>query len=102
MPRATTAACEVMPPRVVRMPSAACMPLMSSGEVSARTRMVLRPAALAASASSDENTTSPCAAPGRGRQAGGEEVALRVGIDGRMEQLVERGRIDAPDGLLRG
>ena len=26
MPRATTAACEVMPPRVVRIPSAACMP----------------------------------------------------------------------------
>ena len=34
MPRATTAACEVMPPRVVRMPAAACMPGMSSGEVS--------------------------------------------------------------------
>ena len=39
MPRATTAACEVMPPRVVRMPSAACMPWMSSGLVSTRTRM---------------------------------------------------------------
>ena len=26
MPRATTAACEVMPPRVVKIPSAACMP----------------------------------------------------------------------------
>ncbi len=31
MPRATTAAWLVMPPRVVRMPTAACMPWMSSG-----------------------------------------------------------------------
>ena len=46
MPRATTAACEVMPPRVVRMPSAACMPWMSSGEVSTRTRMTFLPSAL--------------------------------------------------------
>ena len=34
MPRATTAAWLVMPPRVVRMPLAACMPWMSSGLVS--------------------------------------------------------------------
>ena len=39
MPRATTAACEVMPPVAVRMPAAACMPPMSSGLVSARTRI---------------------------------------------------------------
>ena len=36
MPRATTAAWLVMPPRVVRMPRAACMPWMSSGLVSTR------------------------------------------------------------------
>ncbi len=64
MPRATTAAWDVMPPRVVRIPSAACMPWMSSGLVSTRTRMTLRPALRAASASSDENTISPEAAPG--------------------------------------
>ena len=64
MPRATTAAWEVMPPRVVRMPSAACMPWMSSGEVSTRTRMTGRPAFFAASASSEVNTISPQAAPG--------------------------------------
>ena len=46
MPRATTAAWEVMPPRVVRMPSAACMPWMSSGEVSTRTRITFLPSAL--------------------------------------------------------
>ena len=43
MPRATTAACEVMPPRAVRMPAAAFMPWMSSGEVSVRTRITLSP-----------------------------------------------------------
>ena len=64
MPRATTAACEVMPPRVVRMPSAACMPWMSSGEVSTRTRMTFLSLALSVSASSAENTISPDAAPG--------------------------------------
>ena len=39
MPRATTAAWLVMPPRDVRMPFATSMPWMSSGTVSARTRM---------------------------------------------------------------
>ena len=39
MPRATTAACEVMPPVAVRMPCAASMPWMSSGVVSLRTRI---------------------------------------------------------------
>ena len=46
------------------MPSAACMPWMSSGDVSTRTRIVLRPSPFARSASSAENTTSPAAAPG--------------------------------------
>ena len=52
MPRATTAAWLVMPPRVVRMPLAACMPWMSSGLVSMRTRMTVSPLAARASASS--------------------------------------------------
>ncbi len=74
MPRATTAACEVMPPRAVKIPSAACMPWMSSGEVSTRTRITLRPAALAASASSESSTISPIAAPG---EAGKPEAITR-------------------------
>mmetsp|Transcript_2370 Transcript_2370/g.5972 ORF Transcript_2370/g.5972 Transcript_2370/m.5972 type:complete len:250 (-) Transcript_2370:1322-2071(-) len=63
-PLATTAACDVMPPLLVRMPSAACMPLTSSGEVSARTRMAAPPWALKASASSGVKTIWPTAAPG--------------------------------------
>ena len=42
MPRATTAACEVMPPRAVRTPSALIRPWMSSAVVSGRTRMTAR------------------------------------------------------------
>src|SRR5207248_2156195 len=59
MPRATTAAWLVMPPRVVRMPFAACMPWMSSGLVSIRTRITLSPRLAADSASSAENTILP-------------------------------------------
>ena len=74
MPRATTAACEVMPPRVVRMPSAACMPWMSSGLVSTRTRITRRPCDFISSASSEENTISPEAAPGEA----GRPVAITL------------------------
>ncbi len=51
-PRATTAAWDTSPPRDVRMPSDACMPCTSSGDVSLRTRMTLAPAAAASAASS--------------------------------------------------
>ena len=56
MPRATTAACDVMPPSAVRMPRAACMPWMSSGEVSRRTRITSTPCAARSSAASALNT----------------------------------------------
>ncbi len=64
MPRATTAAWLVMPPRVVKIPLAACMPWMSSGLVSMRTRMTASPLSARLSASSALNTTAPEAAPG--------------------------------------
>ena len=64
MPRATTAAWLVMPPREVRMPLAASMPWMSSGEVSIRTRITASPAAASFSAWSAVNTTLPDTAPG--------------------------------------
>jgi hypothetical protein len=64
MPRATTAAWLVMPPRAVRMPRAACMPWMSSGLVSMRARMTASPFAARLSASSALNTMVPDAAPG--------------------------------------
>ena len=36
----------------------------------------------------------------RSRQAGGDDVALGVGIDGRMQQLIEAGGIDARHRLV--
>ena len=38
----------------------------------------------------------------RGRQAGGDDVALGGGIDGRMQQLIERRRIDPRHRVLFG
>ena len=100
MPRATTAAWLVMPPRVVRMPSAACMPWMSSGLVSMRTRIALRPLRLQLLGIVGGKDDLAGGGARRGRQADADDVARRLGIDGRMQQLVERGRIDAGDRLL--
>ena len=63
MPLATIAACDVIPPVEVRIPILAAIPCMSSGEVSALTRMTLfsSPISLASSA---WKTTIPLAAPG--------------------------------------
>ena len=64
IPRAITAAWLVLPPWEVRMPSAATMPWRSSGVVSQRTRIQGLPASAKASASAEEKTAAPTAAPG--------------------------------------
>ncbi|MNS58099.1 hypothetical protein D3C72_910060 [compost metagenome] len=64
MPRATTAAWLVMPPRLVSTPWAWIMPWMSSGLVSTRTRITFSPLAPRRSASSASKTIAPVAAPG--------------------------------------
>ena len=99
MPRATTAAWLVMPPRVVRMPRAACMPWMSSGLVSMRTRMIASPFCARLSASSAVNTTAPEAAPGLAGSPLRQQGAVRLRVQHRMQQLVERRRVDAPHRL---
>ena len=100
MPRATTAAWEVMPPRAVRMPWAACMPPMSSGEVSVRTRMTFSPLAASASASAAVKTTLPTAAPGEAGQALGDLLHLGLGVHARVQELVELVRLHSQDGQL--
>ena len=65
MPRATTAAWLVLPPRAVSTPSAAIMPCRSSGLVSRRTRMTFSPRPSAqATAVAESKTAWPTAAPG--------------------------------------
>ena len=64
IPRATTAAWDVIPPRAVRIPSATAIPAKSSGEVSIRTMTTFLPSACHLAASSAKNTICPVAAPG--------------------------------------
>ena len=64
IPLATTAAWLVMPPLAVNIPLAACIPWMSSGEVSTLTKIVSCIELFNLSASSDVKTTFPLAAPG--------------------------------------
>src|SRR5262249_9466540 len=97
MPRATTAACEVMPPRVVRMPSEACMPWISSGLVSTRTRITLR--LEEPRLAGRDHDPPPGGARGR-REAGPHHTSPGLGIGGRMPELVERGGIDARHRLV--
>ena len=59
------------------------------------------PALLSASASSAENTISPEAAPGEAGRPVAITLRSALGIDGRMQQLVERRGIDARHRLLR-
>src|SRR5437763_1806540 len=63
IPRATTAAWLVLPPRLVRMPLAAIIPCRSSGFVSRRTTMTASPAAARSRAVSESKTPLPTAAP---------------------------------------
>ncbi len=79
MPRATTAAWLVMPPRAVTMPRAACMPWMSSGEVSSRTRMTASPFWPRRSASSASKTILPVAAPGEAGRPAATTVRAALG-----------------------
>ena len=64
IPRATTAAWEVIPPRAVSIPSALTIPSISSGEVSCLTSIVFSPFFLAFTTSSALKYIFPDAAPG--------------------------------------
>ena len=64
IPRATTAAWLVIPPRTVRIPWEAFIPVISSGDVSRRTNTTFSPRAFHSTASSAVNTILPHAAPG--------------------------------------
>ncbi len=64
IPRATSAACEALPPSLVRTPRAAWKPATSSASVKGRTRTTSRPSAAAATASGAVKTMPPLAAPG--------------------------------------
>ena len=83
MPRATTAACEVRPPRDVSTPCAAIIPCTSSGLVSIRTRITDSPSFAIASARSASNTALPYAAPG---EAASPVASTSTFADGSMRR----------------
>ena len=100
MPRATTAACDVLPPRLVRMPRAATMPRRSSGLVSRRTRITSSPRSAHSTAAAESKTTLPTAAPGRGVHALRDQLPLGVRVEAREHQLRELGAVDPLDRLV--
>ena len=100
MPRATSAACEALPPSLVRIPRAAWKPATSSASVNGRTRIVSRPAAAASTASGAVNTTSPLAAPGEAATPLREHGDLGLRVEGRVQQRVELAGVDRHQRLL--
>ena len=94
MPRATSAACEALPPSEVTIPLAAWKPATSSASVNGRARITSRPSAAAATASAAVKTISPDRRARRGGHAGGEHVVLGLRVEGRVQQRVERLGID--------
>ena len=100
MPRATSAAWDALPPSEVRIPRAAWKPATSSASVNGRTRMTSRPCAAAATASSAVNTTSPFAAPGDAATPRAKHLEARIGIEGRMQQRVQRAGVDRRERAL--
>ena len=99
-PRAITAAWLVMPPRSVSTAAAECIPRISSGAVSRRTRMQGSPRAALACAASDENTIRPVAAPGEAAMPLHEHVARRARIDLMVQQFRQRPRFDPQHRLV--
>ena len=100
--RATTAACEVAPPRAVRMPWATAIPWKSSGEVSIRTSTTRSPLATHSTAVSASKTARPTAAPGEALSP--LAIAWRGGPGARVElvaqELVDVGRLDPAERLF--
>ncbi len=85
-----------------RAPSGCLRPHACRGcrVASTRTRITLRPAALACSASSEVSTISPAAAPGEAGSPVPINLRSALGSMVGMEKLVERQGIDAPHGIL--
>ncbi len=100
MPRATTAACDVMPPCAVRTPFAWIRPWMSSGVVSQRTRITASPALPRSAARVGVEHDLAAGGARRGVQPAGRDLELGVRVEPRMEELVELRRVDPRDRLL--
>ena len=88
-PRATSAAWLASPPRDVRMPSAAIMPWMSSGDVSGRTRMTFLAGRVVRLGVVGGEVHLADRRARRHVEALRDRVVLHRGIELRVEELVE-------------
>ncbi len=102
IPRATTAACEVMPPCAVRTPRAWMRPWMSSGVVSQRTRITSSPALPRVLRGVGVEHDLAGRGSRRGVQPLGGDLHRRRRVDHRVQELVELTRIDPRHRLLAG
>ena len=99
MPRATSAACEALPPSLVRMPFAAWKPATSSASVNGRTRTTSRPSASASHRLRGGEHHLALGGAGRRVHAGGQHLVVGVGVEGRVQQRVQRRRVDGQQRL---
>ena len=100
MPRATTAAWEVMPPDAVTIPCRLHEPVnVGGGRLAAHEDDALARLATLFGRVGVEHE-HPTRRPGRGVQTGRGDIHLRRRVEHRVEQLVELGGIDAPDRLF--
>ena len=97
-----TAAWLDMPPRTVRTPAAACMPRMSSGLVSRRTRIAASSWACGGLGGLGGEDDAAGGRTGAGGEAGGEDVAGGGRVDLRVQVLDEAARLDAQQRLGAG
>ena len=102
MPRATTAACEVLPPRLVRMPLCLeeAVDVLGLGFLAHQDDLFAAAAARFSGVGVEDNVAGGGA--GRGRQALGQRVALEVGRELRHQQLLQHRRVDTQQRLFLG
>ena len=100
MPRATTAACDVTPPREVTIACAATIPARSSGLVSVRTSTTSCPSAARRAAVSASSATSPTAAPALTAWPVASDVVVAGVDEPRVHQRLELRAGDPHDGLV--
>jgi hypothetical protein len=86
-----------MPPRVVNTPGGVhAVDILGAGLGADQDHLLALGGAVLGLIGAEDSTAGR--RPGRGRQAAGDDLARGLGIEGRMQELVEGGGLDARDG----
>ena len=94
IPRATSAACDALPPSDVRIPRAAWKPATSSASVNGRTRITSRPSPAASTAAAGREDDRALRGARRGADALGEHLEVGARVERRVQQRVEPAGVD--------